>query len=97
MIYTNSYNCFVIKLYQTPVLISYFKALPLPQLSREEGYKLIEAATGTFTVLKSNGVNTNTRVIELREARQADLTGTIQDYNTISSLLPQESQIYFQR
>ena len=46
-------------------------------------------------MLKSNGVNTNTRVIELREARQADLTGTIQDYNAISSLLPQESQIYF--
>lgn len=73
------------------------QALPLPQLSREEGGKLVVAATGKFTVLKGNGVNTNTRVVEIREPRQADLTGEIQDYNFLSSLLPQESSIWFQR
>ena len=71
--------------------------LPLPQLSREEGGKLVEAATGKFTVVKGNGVNTNARVVEIRESRQADLTGSILDYNFLASLLPQESTIWFQR
>ena len=55
------------------------------------------AATGKFTVLKGNGVTTNTRVVEIREARQADQTGQIYDYNYLASLLPQDSVIWFQR
>ena len=55
------------------------------------------AATGKFTVLKGYGVNTNARVVEIRDARQANQTGDIHDYNYLSSLLPQDSTIWFQR
>ena len=71
--------------------------MPLPQLGRDEGYKLLEAATGTFTVRKGNGVLTNMRIVEIRDSREADLTGDISLYNQLASLLPQDTNIWYQR
>ena len=78
-------------------MIHYFQVLPLPRLGRADGHKLLEAATGTFTVRKGNGVITNMRIVEIRDSREANLTGDIALYNQLASLLPQETFIWYQR
>ena len=86
-----------VSLLRSPNISPCHQALPLPQLSREQGGKLVVAATGRFPVHKGDGVITNTRTVEVRPAREADNTGDIHDYNFLASLLPQDSYIWFQR
>lgn len=37
------------------------------------------------------------REVELRQARTADQTGEIEDYNYLASLFPQDTNIWYQR
>ena len=73
------------------------QALNLPQLSRQEGWLLYLHATGSFSLKGARGCVTICRVVELREARTRDQTGSLALYNQIAAMLPQETRVYFAR
>jgi hypothetical protein len=51
--------------------------------------------TGTFTFRGAHGVLTNERVQELHPARDANQTGSLSNYNTLASTLPQDTRVFF--
>ena len=74
-----------------------FQAINLPQLHRSQGWLLYLLATGPFSLHNARGAITNERVVELREARMAGLTGGIDSYNSLASLLPQDTKAFYYR
>jgi hypothetical protein len=73
------------------------QTLPLPQLRRDQGHLLYLAATGPFALRCGNGTVCQERVVELKGSRQAGATGSIIDYNYLSSLLPQNTRVLHSR
>ena len=69
----------------------------MPQLHRSQGWLLYLLATGPFSLHNARGAITNERVVELREARMGGLTGGIDSYNSLASLLPQDTKVFYYR
>ena len=78
-------------------LVHLHKALNLPQLRRQEGWKIYLLSTGQFSLRGARGCLTNMRVVELRNARESGNTGNVASYNFLASSLPQDTRVYFQR
>ena len=73
------------------------QALPLYQLRRDQGHLLCLYNAGPFCLKGGFGTAAIERVVELREARMADRTGDMGQYNFLSSLLPQDTRVCHQR
>ena len=74
-----------------------FQAINVPQLHRSQGWLLYLLSTGPFSLHNARGAITNERVVELRQARMAGLTGGIDSYNSLASLLPQDTKVFYYR
>ena len=75
----------------------FIQTLPLPQLRREDGHLLVTAATGGFTLRRARAELAVRRAVEVRAARQAGRTGSINEYNFLAALLPQETRVCYVR
>jgi hypothetical protein len=58
-----------------------------------KGHLLYQAAGGPFCLRTSMATSTNERVVEVRAARVAGMTGELEDYNILASMLPQDTRV----
>ena len=68
------------------------QAVNLPQLRREQGRALYLWA-GPFGLRVARGVVTHERIVECRRARRAGRTGEMEDWNALTSMLPQDTRV----
>ena len=75
--------------------VSVIRALNLPVITAADYQHILQLATGPYIILRSNITLTATREYELRELRARGGTGSITNYNTMASTLPQTTPVYF--
>ena len=69
--------------------------LGLPIIPSDEPDHLLILGTGPYVLHRSNVTLTATREYELRGQRASGLTGSITDYNTMATMLPQVTPVYY--
>ena len=69
--------------------------LGLPIIPSDEPDHLLILGTGPYVLHRSNVTLTATREYELRGQRASGLTGSITDYNTMATMLPQVTPVHY--